>query len=64
MKGVALTICLQNEFVKLHKYKEGATKKLSVCVYFFLSQRKEAGERIKHLCYQCELLSDLSEPPQ
>lgn len=34
-----------------------------MCIFFFLSQRKEARERIKHLYYQCELLSDLSEPP-
>ncbi len=58
-----MAICLQYEFDKLHTHKEGA-KRNYVYVYFFLSQKEEASERIKHLYYQCELLSDLSEPPQ
>ncbi len=40
-----------------------APKRNYAYIYFSLSQRKGARERIKHLYYRCELLSDLSEPP-
>lgn len=63
IKGVALTICLQNGFDKAaHALKKDAKKQLCIYTLFFLSQTKEARERIKHL-YHCELLSGLSEPP-
>lgn len=56
------------DLINCTRRKEGAKKKKKrenyVYVYFCLSQKEEARERIKHLYYQCELLSDLSEPPQ
>lgn len=42
-----MTICLHKEFDKLHMHKEGA-KRNRVYIFFSLSQRKEARERIKH----------------
>lgn len=43
IKGVALTICLQNEFDKLHMHKKRRKKRNYVHVYIFFPESEERG---------------------